>query len=123
VSARAIATYRGISAAGRIEGAQPGQLVMTLFEELIDCIDNMHGAIISARPVRRDLARNRADIILMSMETGTNVDAGLLSNRMVSIYRGIRGLLQRAVVESDVQHIVEARSRLQPIVDAWRTIV
>ncbi|WP_162986945.1 flagellar export chaperone FliS [Sphingomonas paeninsulae] len=123
MSARAIETYREISAAGRIEGAQPGQLIMTLFEELIDCIDNMYGAILSGRPLRRDVARNRADVILMSMETGTNADAGVLSKRMVSIYSGIRALLQRAVVESNVEHIVEARSRLQPIVEAWRAIV
>jgi flagellar biosynthetic protein FliS len=123
VTARALETYREISAAGRIEGAQPGQLVMTLFEELIDCIDNMHGAIVWVRPLRRDFARNRADIILLSLEASTDVDAGLLSNRMVLIYSGIRRLLQRAVLENDVQHVVEARSRLQPIVDAWREII
>lgn len=124
--ATARSRYRDVDVATKIEGASPHRLVAILFEELDRTLQTIAagltagtGAFRGGMPERRA----RAVSILSSLEGTLDHEAGgELAARLAAIYREGRRLIADGLRENDPDRIVQARTLIGAIAEAWETI-
>jgi flagellar protein FliS len=117
------ASYRTVQTSSLVEGANPHRLVGILFDELLKALDAMAAA---AR--RRDFAQMgstqaRVLSVLLGLESTLDFrEGGDIARNLAAIYRESRRLILRGGRECEAEHVIQARTLLATIAEAWEAI-
>jgi flagellar protein FliS len=120
------ARYRDVDLNSRVEGASPHRLIGILFEELTRTLDTMAAALAAGSGSFRagmPERRARATSILLGLEGSLDhAQGGELSAGLAAVYREARRLIGDALARNDPAPIVQARTMLGEIAEAWSRI-
>jgi flagellar secretion chaperone FliS len=112
--------YQSLGLSSRVEGATPHELVVIMFEEALGAM-----ALAARRRdfAQRGLRQSRALAIIGGLETSLDHSrGGEIANGLASIYREARRLVLEGGRDNDADKILEARTLLGEIADAWTQI-
>lgn len=118
------ARYREVDVASQVEGASPHRLIAVLFDELGKTLDILAASLGEGRsrtgvPARRA----RAATILLGLEGSLDhARGGDLSRNLAAVYREARRLVEAGVAANDPVRIVQARTMIAGIAEAWAQI-
>lgn len=119
--AQAISAYCQTNGLGRVEGAAGSALVRVLYEELLDRLAGLGGAIAFGQAGRRNREAARCDAILASLTA--SLDERLpVSRHLAQTYRVIGHELHLAVSNGEPARCGNARALIVAITDAWRAM-
>lgn len=117
------AHYRNVDIESRIEGANPHQLVVIMFEELLKSLDAMAVAAQRGDFAQRVKRQSRAMSILHGLEGSLDHEkGGDIAEGLSGIYREARRLVMLGSRENDPEQILRARAMLHEIASAWSQI-
>ena len=117
------AHYRTVDIESRIEGANPHQLVVIMFEEVLQALDAMAVAAQRGDYTQRIQRQSRALSILHGLEGSLDYSkGGDIAEGLAGIYREARRLVMLGSKENEPQHILRARAMLDEIASAWTQI-
>ena len=117
------AHYRTVDIESRIEGANPHQLVVIMFEEVLQALDAMAVAAQRGDYTQRIQRQSRALSILHGLEGSLDYSkGGDIAEGLAGIYREARRLVMLGSKENEPQHILRARAMLHEIASAWSEI-
>ena len=117
------AHYRTVDIESRIEGANPHQLVVIMFEEVLQALDAMAVAAQRGDYTQRIQRQSRALSILHGLEGSLDYSkGGDIAEGLAGIYREARRLVMLGSKENEPQHILRARAMLHEIASAWTQI-
>jgi flagellar secretion chaperone FliS len=115
--------YQSLGLSSRVEGATPHELVVIMFEEALGALDAMALAARRRDFAQRGLRQSRALAIIGGLETSLDHSrGGEIANGLASIYREARRLVLEGGRDNDADKILEARTLLGEIADAWTQI-
>ena len=106
----------------RVENASPAELTGMLFTEALRCIDTAHGLFAADKHLDALPLIVKAQDIVVELRTALNPDAGDLAIQLDSLYTWIYSQLITANMQRSVKALVEARSCLAPLAEAWAQI-
>lgn len=117
------ARYQRVDVASRVEGANPHQLVVILYDELLKALDAMAAAMARSDYVQRGERQARALRLISGLETSLDFDqGGDIALGLAKIYREARRLTIAAGREDDVKLVERAREMLGEVAQAWEQI-
>jgi flagellar protein FliS len=117
------AHYRSVDIDSRIEGANPHQLVVIMFEEVLKALDAMAVAAQRGDYTQRIQRQSRAMSILNGLEGSLDYGkGGDIAEGLAGIYREARRLVMLGSRENNPEHILRARAMLHEIASAWSQI-
>lgn len=124
VHSRASSAYRRVGADTAVPGADSHHLVHLLFEELLQSIANARGAMARKQIPEKCASIGRAVGILdEGLKGGLNMSAGgELAESLNSLYDYCILQLTKANALNDESLLVEVRSLLEPLAQAWQEI-
>ena len=124
VHSRASSAYRRVGADTAVPGADSHPLVHLLFEELLQSIANARGAMARRQIPEKCASIGRAVSILdEGLKGGLNMSAGgELAESLNSLYDYCILQLTKANALNDESLLVEVRSLLEPLAQAWQEI-
>ena len=117
------ARYQRVDVASRVEGANPHQLVVILYDELLKALDAMSAAMARGDYVQRGERQARALRLISGLETSLDFEqGGDIALGLAKIYREARRLTIAAGRENDVKLVERAREMLGEVAQAWEQI-
>lgn len=115
--------YETVSIASRIEAANPHELVVILYEELIRTIDVCRAALKQHRFDALRPAQERATSVLVSLQASLDVErGGALALSLSSIYGSMRKELATAIHERNQERLATVRQGAAELMSAWLRI-
>jgi len=116
--------YSRVGLETEVHDASPHRLIAMLFDGLFSAIAQAQGAIESGQRELKARALSRAvRIIDEGLKAGLNLEAGgPLAQQLNELYAYATLRLTQANLRDDVEAILEVRSLLQPVRDAWGAI-
>jgi flagellar protein FliS len=115
--------YQRVDVTSRVEGANPHQLVMILYDELLKGLDAMAVAVARKDFVQRGERQARVLRLISGLETSLDFDkGGDIAVGLARIYRESRRLVIAAARENDAAHVTRAREMLDEVAAAWGQI-
>ena len=106
----------------QIMTASQGKLIVLLYEGTIRFIDN---ALAALKDKKLDAANNnllRAQDIVTELALSINFDAGEIATKMYNLYMYFNRKLVEANIRKDRESILEVRSMLVSLLEAWRQV-
>jgi flagellar secretion chaperone FliS len=117
------ARYRNVDLSSRIEGANPHQLVVIMFDEALKALDAMILAAERGDYAQRAARQARVLAIVHGLESSLDYDkGGEIARGLAAIYREARRLVGVGGRDGTVAPLTEARRMLSEIADAWGAI-
>lgn len=116
------ARYRSVDVNARVEGANPHQLIVILFEELMKALDSLRAAEAAGDRGRAGPLQSRSLSILHGLETGLDMEkGGEIAASLAKIYREARRLIAMPGTGRDAA-LEQARAMLADVAGAWASI-
>lgn len=117
------ARYQRVDVSSRVEGANPHQLIVILYDELLKALDAMSAAMARQDLTQRGERQARALRLISGLETSLDFDqGGDIALGLAKIYREARRLTIAAGRENDVKLVERAREMLGEVAQAWEQI-
>jgi len=117
------ARYQRVDVASRVEGANPHQLIVILYDELLKALDAMSAAMARQDLTQRGERQARALRLISGLETSLDFEqGGDIALGLAKIYREARRLTIAAGRENDVKLVERAREMLGEVAQAWEQI-
>lgn len=122
--ARASSAYKRVGVETSVQNANPHHLVHLLFEELLQSLSNARGALARQQIAEKGAAIGKAVRILdEGLKAGLNAErGGELAGNLSRLYDYCINQLTRANARNDDDLLVEVRTLIEPIAQAWRDI-
>ena len=119
----ASAHYSKVDLDSRIEGASPHQLVAILFEELLQALDRMAGAVARRDHSALGQSQSRALSTITGLQTSLDMErGGEVARNLAALYAGAAKRIRAASRARDSSELMEVRSLLADIAAAWEAI-
>ncbi|HEX7732316.1 MAG TPA: flagellar export chaperone FliS [Rhodanobacter sp.] len=120
---QASAMYQQTRAEGRVEGADPHQLIAMLLDGAIERITQARAYLRHDNVPAKGAAVTKAVAIVGELRASLNHEAGgTLSRRLDSLYDYINRRLLLAQLNNDDQALAECAALLEPVRDGWNGI-
>jgi len=116
-------SYKNVDTASRVEGANPHELIMILFDELLLRLDQAikHAELGDTAGMLQ--SRSRAAMIINALEESLDFDkGGELALALARIYREGLRRINAASGPAMVDKLLSARQMLAEIAAAWKAI-
>ena len=120
---QASAMYQQTRAGGRVEGADPHQLIAMLLDGAIERITQARGHIRHGDVPAKGAALSKAVAIVGELRASLDHEAGgVLAQRLDSLYEYVTRRLLYAQLNNDTAALDESVRLLTPIRDGWQAI-
>ena len=120
---RATAMYKGTSALGAVEGADPHQLTAMLYDGVIQRLNRAKSAIQHKDVPAKGEALSKAQAIISELRLTLDHKAGgKLSTRLEALYEYCGRRLLEAQIKDDIAIVDQVIGLLTPLRDAWAQI-
>lgn len=117
---QASAMYQQTRAGGRVEGADPHQLIAMLLDGAIERITQARGHIRHGDVPAKGAALSKAVAIVGELRASLDHEAGgVLAQRLDSLYDYVNRRLLFAQLNDDDQALAECIDLLGPVRDGW----
>jgi flagellar protein FliS len=114
-------TPYGGHAAERVLGADPLELVVILYEELLSAIQEARRRVAAGQPLERGRSVSRALEILAELARSVNPEASPeLAGRLLSLYGFLTERLQQGNFEQRDQPLAECEQVVGTLLEGWR---
>lgn len=115
--------YRQVGVQTGVESASPHQLVLMLFDGLLESIVRARGALEAGDIESKGVAITRAArIVDEGLKAALNPAAGEIASNLSSLYTYLSMRLMHAHLHNDIQPLDECRRLVEPVRDAWLAI-
>lgn len=115
--------YRQVGVQTGVESASPHQLVLMLFDGVLEAIVQARGAMESGDVEVKGRAITRAArIVDEGLKAALSPAGGEISHNLSSLYHYVSTRLVQAHLRNDVTALDECRRLMEPLRDAWLTI-
>jgi len=116
--------YRQVGLETGVAAASPHQLVLMLFDGLLDAVAQARGAIAASNIEAKGRSIGRAvRIVEEGLRAGLNGDAdGTLVDRLQALYTYITLRLTQANLHNDAAALEECARLIEPVRSAWAAI-
>lgn len=120
---QASAMYQQTRAEGRVEGADPHQLIAMLLDGAIERITQARAHLHRGDVPAKGAVVTKAVAIVGELRASLNHEAGgSLAQRLDSLYDYVNRRLLFAQLNNDDQALAECASLLEPVRDGWNGI-
>lgn len=115
--------YGGVQVSARAATADPAELVMMLFDGLIDTLDELRGHIEHDAPAAKSRAVAKATRIVIGLQGSLDfAQGGELAQHLDDLYTYVVRRLVDINAYGDVACLREVRDMMSEIRDAWRQV-
>lgn len=115
--------YRQVGVQTGVESASPHQLVLMLFDGLLESIVRARGALEAGDIESKGQAVTRAArIVDEGLKAALNPAAGEIASNLSNLYTYLSTRLMHAHLRNDIQPLDECRRLIEPVRDAWLAI-
>lgn len=115
--------YRQVGVHTGVEAANPHQLVLMLFDGLLESIVRARGALEAGDIESKGLAISRAArIVDEGLKAPLNPMAGEIATNLSNLYTYVSMRLMQSHLRNDIEPLDECRRLIEPLRDAWFTI-
>jgi flagellar secretion chaperone FliS len=120
---RAADHYRSLDISSRVASADPHELVVILYDELLKCVDVLAAAAARGQSLASHTHAHRARAILISLQGGLDFDqGGDLATVLAGLYASISEELGDRIADGNVSRIQELRIAIEAVAHAWNDI-
>lgn len=115
--------YRQVGVQTGVGSASPHQLVLMLFDGLIESIVRARGALQDGDVETKGIAITKAARILdEGLKPALNPIAGEIATNLGNLYTYLSARLLQAHARNSIEMLDECRRLIEPVRDAWFTI-
>ena len=106
-----------------VSSATPAELTGMLFAKALEKMDTAREHLVNGHPGLANPHLLRAQDIVDELRSSLNPEAGDLALSLDGVYTWVLQQLVTACVKGDIAALDEAKTRLEPIADAWKQAV
>ncbi len=115
--------YRQVGVQTGVEAASPHQLVLMLFDGLLESLVRARGALEAGDIESKGQAITRAArIVDEGLKAALNPAAGEIATNLSNLYTYLSARLMHAHLRNETQPLEECRRLIEPVRDAWLAI-
>lgn len=115
--------YRQVGVQTGVDSANPHQLVLMLFDGVLEAIVQARGALVDGDIEVKGRAITRAArIVDEGLKAALSPAGGELSSNLANLYHYISMRLVQAHLRNDVKALDECRRLIEPLREAWAAI-